>query len=197
MSARRKEIESKLTQPTERFFVITGGPGSGKSSLLDALEKAGFGGSIEAGRAIIQKQMAIGGSALPWADRALFAEMMLSWEIRSYRYAERAAGPVFFDRSVVDVMGYLDLEGLAVPDHARKAAETFRFHRRVFIAPAWEEIYTRDAERKQSFEEAVKTECAMRKVYPAYRYELIELPRAPVKERVEFVIDLTGVQAGR
>jgi predicted ATPase len=36
------------------LFVITGGPGSGKSTLIDALERAGFARSIEAGRAIIQ-----------------------------------------------------------------------------------------------------------------------------------------------
>jgi predicted ATPase len=186
-----------LSEPRERFFVVTGGPGSGKSSLLDALEQAGFGRSVEAGRAIIQDQMAIGGSALPWADRACFAELMLSWEIRSYRLAERSAGPVFFDRSVVDVIGYLKLHGLAVPEHMRKAAEVFRYHRRVFIAPAWKEIYTRDAERKQSFEEAVRTEAAMRAVYPSYGYELVELPRLPVKERVEFVLDSTGIGTGR
>jgi hypothetical protein len=31
--------------------------------------------------------MAIGGSALPWADPALFAELMLCWELRSHRMA--------------------------------------------------------------------------------------------------------------
>jgi predicted ATPase len=177
--------------------VVTGGPGSGKSSLLDALERAGYARSVEAGRAIIRDQMAIGGTALPWADRAAFAEMMLAWEMRSYHLAELGAGPVFFDRSVVDVIGYMRLEGLAVPDHVRKTVETFRYHRRVLIAPAWEEIYTADADRKQSFEEAVRTEEAMREVYTAYGYELVELPRASVKERVEFVLDLTEVRAGR
>lgn len=29
--------------------------------------------------------MAIGGSPLPWADRELFAELMLSWEMRTYQ----------------------------------------------------------------------------------------------------------------
>jgi predicted ATPase len=193
MFAHCKEIESKLSSGMERFFVVTGGPGSGKSSLLDALEQAGYSRSVEAGRAIIRDQVAIGGLALPWADRDAFAELMLAREMRSYRQAERAEGPVFFDRSVVDVIGYMRLEGLAVPDHARKAAETFRYHRRVFIAPAWEEIYTGDAERKQNFEEAARTEKAMREVYTAYGYDLVELPRVPVKERVEFVLQCVGL----
>jgi predicted ATPase len=71
----------------DRFFVITGGPGSGKSTLIDALAQRGLGAMPEAGRAIIQDQLAIGGEALPWSDRRAFAELMLGWEMRSYRAA--------------------------------------------------------------------------------------------------------------
>jgi predicted ATPase len=197
MSARCKETESKLSEPTGRFFVVTGGPGSGKSSLLDALERAGYARSVEAGRGIIQDQMAISGTALPWADRAAFAELMLAWEMRSYHLAEQSRGAFFFDRSVVDVLGYMRLSGLAVLAHVERAAEMFRYDGRVFIAPAWQEIYREDAERKQSFDEAVRTEEAMREVYPAYGYELIELPRAPVEERVRFVLDSSGLASAR
>ncbi|MFP3747797.1 AAA family ATPase, partial [Achromobacter sp. SIMBA_011] len=87
----------------------------GKSTLLDALERTGFARSHEAGRGVIRDQMAIDGPALPWRDRAAFAEQMLNWEMRSYRLAHDARGPVFFDRGVPDVIGYLRLTGLAVP----------------------------------------------------------------------------------
>ena len=46
------------------LFVITGGPGSGKTTLIDALARAGFARTVEAGRAIIQDQQAIDGPAL-------------------------------------------------------------------------------------------------------------------------------------
>jgi len=72
-----------LNEMTQRFFVLTGGPGSGKSALLDALERAGYARSVEAGRGIILDQQTIEGRALPWSDPTLFAEMMLSWEMRS------------------------------------------------------------------------------------------------------------------
>ncbi len=45
------------------MFVITGGPGSGKSSLIDALAATGIGHMPEAGRAIIQDQTRINGPA--------------------------------------------------------------------------------------------------------------------------------------
>ena len=82
------------TQSINSLFVITGGPGSGKSTLIAALAARGISVMPEAGRAIIRDQAAIGGSALPWADRAAYAELMLSWELRSYREALEKPGPV-------------------------------------------------------------------------------------------------------
>lgn len=49
----------------ERFFVLTGGPGSGKSTLVDAVARLGYGRTLEAGRAIIQHQQAIRAEASP------------------------------------------------------------------------------------------------------------------------------------
>ncbi len=177
----------------DRLFVVTGGPGSGKSTLLDALAKHGIRTMPEAGRAIIQDQMSIGGGALPWADRRAFAELMLSWEIRSYRDALNAGGPVIFDRGVPDIAGYLRLNGLPVPTHVDRAAQMFRYHRRVLIAPPWPEIFTPDRERKQSFEEAQATYKALRATYTALGYELISLPLVSVEERVGFVLATIGI----
>ena len=63
---------------SDRFIIVTGGPGSGKSTLIDALAAAGFVRTIEAGRGVIQDQVAIGGNALPWQDPPAFAELMLA-----------------------------------------------------------------------------------------------------------------------
>lgn len=174
---------------TERFFVITGGPGAGKTTLVSALAAAGYATSPEAGRAIILDQVAIGGRALPWADRRLYAELMLAREMESYRHASSASGPVIFDRGVPDSLGYLRLIGGEAEAHFRKAAATFRYNLRIFIAPPWEEIFAQDSERKQDFNEAVRTYEALSAVYLDCGYELVELPRCSVQGRVEFVTE--------
>src|SRR4051812_19155239 len=135
-------------EKVESFFILTGGPGSGKSTLVEGLRSAGYSGTVEAGRGIIQDQMAIGGHALPWIDPASFAELMLCWEMRSHEMARHQPGPVFFDRGVPDVAGYLSLMKLPIPAHVHKAVQTFRYNRQVFIAPPWQEIFQHDAERK-------------------------------------------------
>jgi predicted ATPase len=175
-----------------RFVVITGGPGSGKSTLIAALANAGYGRTIEAGRAIIQQQLAIDGPALPHKDPAAFAELMLAWEMRSYHEAALLPGIVFFDRGVPDVEGYLQLMQLPIPQHVSNAVQRYRYNRRVFIAPPWPEIFTQDAERKQSFDEAVRTCEALARTYRNHGYELMTLPQASVDERARFVLGRIG-----
>ncbi|PYE90124.1 AAA family ATPase [Phyllobacterium leguminum] len=92
-----------MSKDTDRFFVLTGGPGSGKNTLIEVLRESGYASSAEAGRGIIQRQMAISGPALPWANPALFAETMLVWEMRSYEIARQEDGIVFFDRGLPDI----------------------------------------------------------------------------------------------
>lgn len=173
----------------DQFHVITGGPGSGKTTLIDALAARGLGRMPEAGRAIIQDQVDIGGTALPWADREAFAILMLAWEMRSYREALNVPGPVIFDRGIPDVIGYLRLCRLPVPATALRAAEQRRYSNRVFIAPPWPEIFKRDAERKQTFAEAKSTFHAMVDAYSGLGYRLVMLPLASVAERANFICE--------
>lgn len=113
------------------LFVITGGTGSGKSSLVEAVARTGVQHMPEAGRAIIQDQVSIGGNSLPWLDRQAFAELMLEWKLGSHHEASAMRGPVICDRGVPDVIGYLTLCELPVP-----ATSEGRLSCSVTIAPS-------------------------------------------------------------
>lgn len=173
----------------ERLFIVTGGPGSGKSTLLAAAAAAGYITVPEAGRAILQLQVAIGGTAVHWADRATYAELMLDREMQNHRVHAETGRVTFFDRGVPDLLGYARLCELARRNHFRKAAELFRYNRKVFIAPPWREIYANDTERKQDWNEAVRTYEAIGAGYDEAGYDLVELPCVPVAERLAFLVE--------
>ncbi|MEZ2685142.1 AAA family ATPase [Proteus vulgaris] len=170
-------------------IILTGGPGSGKTTLINALKNKGYSCSLEAGRAIIQDQILIEGNGLPWIEPEAFAQLMLSWELRSWHEATNTEAPYFYDRGLPDIAGYLLLCGLPIPKHLNNAIMLFRYSKNVFIAPPWTEIYTQDEERKQTIKEAKETYLAMLEVYKNYNYSLIELPKLTMESRTNFIIN--------
>ncbi|MCK1796596.1 AAA family ATPase [Streptomyces sp. XM4193] len=177
-----------MTDTAGSRIVFTGGPGSGKTTLVEALAARGFAVVPEAGRSVIRDQLSVGGPALPWQDAALYTELMLAEALRAHRAVEPGVRPVFFDRGVVDVHAYCRLRGASPAAHLRRAATEVRYDTRVFLAPTWPEIYVRDSERRQTYEEAVRTEEACAESYRLHGYEVVPLPRATVAERVDFVL---------
>ena len=183
--------------PTDRLHVITGGPDSGKTSLIDALAAAGIATSPEVGRAVIREELAAGGTVLPWDDERLFAEKMVVREVAAHAAALARGETVVLDRAVPDVVGFLRASGCPVPAAIDRAARQHRYNARVFLAPFWADIYTHDPERRQSAEHARVIEAVMRDAYAGYGYRLLELPRVPVAERVAFVLRALGSPAAR
>ena len=172
---------------SDHFFVVTGGPGAGKTSLITELARRGFQTIPESGRAIIREEMQSGGDALPWADRMAYAERMMERDLHAHRAAQALPGPVIFDRGIPDILGYLTLCGLPVPPQVAAAAKAARYNARIFLAPYWDEIFTRDRERKQTRAEAEATSKVMRETYVALGYEITERPYSDITMRADFV----------
>lgn len=175
------------------FFILTGGPGAGKTTLLEGLKSLGYFCVDEVARKIIQEQHLIGGDALHDGDQRKFADLMLTRSIAAYEQVDERAAPVFFDRGLPELVGYGPFVGHETPAYFHKAAALFRFNKKVFILPPWPEIYGQDDERKQDFAEAVESWRLSAETYPKLGYELVEVPKAGIADRVDFVLAHTKI----
>lgn len=117
-----------------------------------------------------------------------FAEAMAPREVAAHAAALATGKTVVLDRGVPDVVGFLRVSNLPVPPRIDTVARATRYNPRVFLAPFWPAIYAHDEERRQTPEIAGATEAVMRATYADYGYTLVDLPLAPVAERVAFVM---------
>ena len=171
----------------DRFVVISGCSCAGKSTLLAELGRRGHATVEEPGRRIVRQELAGEGSALPWANGAGFARRGIELAIADRRAAaDRPAGWVFFDRGLVDAASALQhLTGEPTLDALGQA---HRYHRRVFLAPPWQEIYVTDPERRHGFDQAIAEYHRLLVVYPSLGDEVILLPKVNVTARADFVV---------
>jgi len=164
--------------------VITGGPGTGKSTLIDASESAGIAVSREVAREILLEP---GGMALRAEDPSGFARAMLDREVAAFRRAGDHSAPVLFDRGFPDIVGFHRLSGLDISDELDRACRNLRYEGPIFRAPPWEAIYAPDSERIQDWAEAQASDAAVTAAWRDYGYEQIDLPLVPVMDRVAFI----------
>lgn len=169
------------------YYILTGGPGSGKTTLIEHLTQIGYKCVPEVGRNIIKEQVAHGGTALPWSNAEDYALLMLQHSLTDYISYSTESNICFFDRGIPDTLGYAKLINISQLDLYINHTKEYRYNPSVFILPPWKCIYETDSERRQDFQLAVETYSMMKKVYTDYGYTLIEVPCMSISDRAEFI----------
>jgi len=178
----------------ERFYIISGPEGAGKTTLTHTLARRGMATMVESTREVWRYQDRIGGPYLPFSggtqlQKQTYFEMSLALDMRTYEEAlAMTQGPVIFDRGMPDIAVFLKFCGLPVPAHVDRAIICHRYNSTVFMAPFWPEIYEQDSERTSTPEEAAAQEELCRGVYEYFGYKTVMLPKAAPEERADFVI---------
>jgi predicted ATPase len=170
----------------KNIFVITGGPASGKTTLLNGLRKRGFKCFDEIARQIIDEQLKIKGDLVPWINLDKFNVHVLERMVN--QHAKVTEELHFFDRGLPDNIAYMRLGNLPVGKDFHETAKNLRYNKKVFFLEPWKEIFVNDAARKEPFEFALKISEHIKNAYVDFGYEVIVVPKGTVEERVEFVV---------
>lgn len=171
-----------------RRIIFSGAPGAGKTTLLDILAARGHCVLEESARAIIRERLARKLPPRP-APREFAAEVMRR-DVDNFRKALTAPGPVFFDRAMPDAMCMLDQAAPLERRRIEALAGRFAYHPQVFMFPPWEAIYCTDAERDQTFADAIEVFRMLCAWYRRCGYEVVEMPLASPDERCDFVLKM-------
>ncbi|WP_317167146.1 AAA family ATPase [Winogradskyella wichelsiae] len=147
----------------------------------------------EIARELIKEQNEINGEALPWKNKEMYKSIMFDRSIRSYEQFDKKKNKenfIFFDRGFLDTICYAELIQSEITEQMKSYAESWRYNKSIFMLPPWREIYKTDSERKQNWDEAVITFQKMTETYKNYGYTIIEIPKKPINERAEFILNI-------
>ena len=168
-------------------IVLTGGPGSGKTSVIENLSDMGYNIVPEPARTLIEHYRIHSPELLPSIskeNRVAFAKAIEDISIKNYQ--DNSVG--FFDRSIIDEIGYRLRYNVEISTDLRKASKEFRYNT-VFIFPFWAEIFKNDDVRHESAEEAKIIYEYLYSAYIKYGYSPIIVPKMNIKDRSNFILE--------
>lgn len=185
-------------------YIITGGPGVGKTAVLKGLQELGRVTVPEAARAIIEeeqkKEKEIAGyrGIVPWNNLALFQDLVIGRQLQYEMEASFSSGKIFLDRSFVDPIAYAELGNVAPPGEIYKLIEEAGYSRVFFL----EELgfYNQDEERKEDPELARRIHEKLYEVYDRFGFDIVAVPvyspekEANIEERVKFILSETNAE---
>lgn len=171
-----------------RKIVITGGPGTGKTSVIQSLEQAGHVCFHEISREVTREAQKKGINQLFLKDPLLFSELLLEGRIRQFHEASKMSlEHVFLDRGIPDVVAYMNYFKNEYPPVFNQVCQEYLYEK-IFILPPWKKIYTEDNERYESYEQAVAIHDQLAETYAFHGYEAIEVPCGTIEERSSFIL---------
>jgi predicted ATPase len=174
-----------------KLIVISGCSGGGKSTLISELEKQGYSVIPEVGRRVYQERMKVK-KEFTAEDYKNICEEIIAKSVIAYQHAEKIISPladaIFFDRCFLECVSYYQSLKIKDSDKYDELVSDSRYFPTIFMTPPWKDIYCQDDERKHSFEDALAEYQLLLKYYPRFGYDLIELPKTSVQERIEFIL---------
>lgn len=168
--------------------VITGGPSTGKSSIINNLTQKGYTCFEEISRQLIVDAKKEGIDQLFLTNPLLFSERLLESRKQQYQAACNTKNRVvFLDRGIPDILAYLDFIETAFPQKLIDACKQNRYDY-VFILKPWKTIHTTDNERYETFSQALEIHNHLINTYKKYNYTLIDVPFNTVENRTNFIL---------
>jgi predicted ATPase len=174
-----------------KIWILTGGPGSLKTTTISELDWMGHNTIPEAATQVITEQQEAADPALPWTDFTRFQMLVFRRQIDLESKVD--GQPAFADRSALDGIAYFALRGMNAPRELIAHARDVRYAG-VFILPIWPN-YMNNNVRREDPETATRIQNRIIQTYRDLGYSPIIVPTfdtssnylAEAKKRAAFI----------
>ncbi len=173
----------------QQKIVLSGGPGTGKTAIINALSEKNFYCFEEVSREVIRNARINGIDQLFLSEPLAFSNQLLNARVKQFKEANSQENEVvFMDRGIVDVIAYLHYKKEPYPLQFDDTSKKYRYDA-VFITPPWKAIYTTDNERYESYEEACLIHKHILNTYENAGYSPIIIPEDSIENRCAFIVN--------
>lgn len=172
-------------------IVLSGAPGSGKTSVITELEHRGYRVEHEVIRDYTAKLLEEKTGTYENPLEALDDPMPFNRDLLNARLEvlqQTRHTPCFFDRGTVDVLGYMKHFNQDYPTYFEELCRDHRYTQ-VFYFEPWEKIYIPDSTRLETFKSVLHINKALQQAYSYFGYTLVVVPQLSVRERADFILN--------
>ncbi|MDP1727024.1 MAG: ATP-binding protein [Bacteroidota bacterium] len=179
-----RELNQRVQFLHTNWFVITGPPSSGKTTLINELSNIGFRTNPDLSRIYLENRI----SKTITAKNLRSDEKQLQRDIFVYMMNNilnlNTKDVIFHDYSLPDNIPFLQLAKIDIPNEIIKSSKLFRF-KKVFICEPLK--LEKDGIRTETEKEIKVLYQLIYDCYKSLGYELVKLPVIGIKDRLDII----------
>ncbi|HJO92178.1 MAG TPA: AAA family ATPase [Victivallales bacterium] len=170
-------------------YIITGAPGTGKTSIINELKNRKYKIFEEVPRRLITENIPEKHGINPFINLKDFAKLVFDEMYKQYTVSEQENNICFFDRGLPDVFAYLLESNIDIPNNYYANYNKCNYNKTVFICPPWQSIYISDSIRPYNFAEIINLGNKITETYDSFGYNTLTLPLTSIKKRADIIIN--------
>lgn len=179
----------KSKQILTRWNVVTGGPCTGKTTVVKLLASKGFATTIEHARHYIDTQKITGRTTAEIRkNKKEFQLAILKMQIEQEADLDVNA-TVFLDRALPDALAYYRFLGLEYDERLIEQCNRYLYHRVFILHPL---PLIKDYARSEDEQEQIRIHERIIEVYQEFSYPIVFVPVLTPGERVDFILSNTS-----
>ncbi|QVY65963.1 AAA family ATPase [Polaribacter sp. Q13] len=167
----------------QKKYIITGAPGTGKTTTINLLKNT-ISCMDEVARKVILEEQKNNSNGLPWDNLNRFSDLVFNVTSQELLISDA----LVCDRSLLDLEAYLALENKMIPSYLKNFPYKETYHNTIFFAPTWFDIYCQDGQRLQEFDYCLKLEKALLEQYKSKGFKIVFLPKYSAKKRTKLIL---------